>query len=91
MPTGKLNEVEEKVVLIEVTPEELKFILEKRRENEIRAKRDKYIAELNDLFQRMRKDGFVVYLEDAECDTPIAHELKSCDDGKVIIDAINIF
>ena len=37
-PNDTFNESEEVVTLIEVTPEELKLILSKRREDEIRKK-----------------------------------------------------
>ena len=91
-PNDTFNEIEKVVTLIEVTPEELKLILSKRREDEIRKKRDEYIAELNDLFKRMREDGFDVYLDGEESSGTIAHGLESYEsNNKEILDAINIF
>lgn len=54
MPTGRFNEVEENVVLMEVTAEELKLIIEKRKKE---ITRDNYMEEFNDLISRAREDG----------------------------------
>lgn len=52
--------VENSATVIEISPEELAMILKDRAEKARIAKREAYIAEINDLIKRMAADGFVL-------------------------------
>lgn len=52
--------VENSTTIIEISSEELAMILKDRAEKARVAKREAYIAEINDLITRMNADGFVL-------------------------------
>ncbi len=51
---------------VEITQEELDLIMKKREKDAHTAKRQSYIAEMNDLFARASKDGFTFATEKVE-------------------------
>lgn len=52
--------VENSATVIEISPEELAMILKDRAKKARIAKREAYIAEINDLIARMKADDFIL-------------------------------
>lgn len=60
----------EKFLMVEVTEEELAMVMKERARAEKQRKREAYVAELNDIIQRAKADGFTIAAQ---------HPFKSCE------------
>lgn len=60
----------EKILMVELTEEELAMIMKERAKAEKQRKRQAYVDELNDLIQRAKADGFTIAAN---------HPFKSCE------------
>ena len=56
----RANDTTEKVLLIELTEEELALVMRERARVEKQRKREAYVDELNDLIKRAKADGFTI-------------------------------
>jgi hypothetical protein len=60
----------EKILMVELTEEELAMIMKERARAEKQRKREAYVDELNDLIKRAKADGFTIATN---------HPFKSCE------------
>lgn len=60
----------EKILLVELTEEEMSLIMTERAKVEKQRKREAYVWELNDLIQRAKADGFTIAAN---------HAFKACE------------
>ena len=58
------------ILMVELTEEELEMVMESRAKAEKKRRLEAYIAEINDIIDRARKDGFVIAAN---------HPFKSCE------------